>query len=192
MSFTAEFEYRLDDFKVCAKGLRLQEGAKFYRKIAIVFVLTLFFFVIVSNLFVLFKSNSGEELWSWPVYIGGNPILLDRIIMLLVFEAVAISNYTDKARSKPLMKSAGYGKKRLLINDAGVTICDGTGECTVWYHAIMELYFSKGLWLLFFGDDTGDKVKYVLVIPARGFTEGDPAQFGAYLSRMCGKEVKRF
>lgn len=66
------------------------------------------------------------------------------------------------------------------------------GESLICYQSITKLYFSKGVWLVFYEVDTAGKSQYVITVPARGLTEGDPAQFGAYLSRMCGKEVKSF
>ena len=179
MSLTAEFEYRLDDFKVCAKGMRLSQGAKFYIKTAGGMLLMIVACALMCTLAEQMGRFSVEEDW------------LVRDILYVACEVWYIFTCTDRHKAKNFLRTINK-IKRVHINDDGVKMIFDYGESLICYQSITKLYFSKGVWLVFYEVDTAGKSQYVITVPARGLTEGDPAQFGAYLSRMCGKEVKSF
>ena len=182
MSFTAEIEYTLDDYRVCAKGARLCLGAKFYlKRVKSILLLAIGCAMLCIGVEQMGLMPPENDLLVW-------------IIIYVVVLAFDIIVCTDGWRAKRLMRRSKKEKhiKSVIINDDGVKMIYDYGESLINFSSITNLYFSRGVWLIILAFDAKHKKQFAITIPERGFTEGDPAQFGAYLSRMCGKEVKSF
>lgn len=179
MSFKAEAEYTLDDYRVCAKGVRLSQGVKFYVGKAIALLLLLFGCTVLCRLAEQMGRISAEE---------------DRLVIDMIY-AVCAAYYlficTDRQQAKRMLKIKNV-LKAVSLDDDGIKMIYDYGENLIHYSSVTNLYFSKGVWLIIYTFDVKRKKQVVITLPERCFIEGDPKEFSAYLSRMCGKEVKRF
>lgn len=182
MNFKADVEYTLEDYRVCAKGARLCLGAKFYiKRVKSILLLAIGCAMLCIGVEQMGFMSPENDLLVW-------------IIIYVVVLAFDIIVCTDGWRAKRLMRRSKKEKhiKSVIINDDGVKMIYDYGESLINFSSITNLYFSRGVWLIILAFDAKHKKQFVITLAERCFTEGNPAQFGAYLSRMCGKEVKSF
>ena len=109
-------------------------------------------------------------------------------VFALIVGAVALAYYIYKQRLSALMmrkNNEKYMKKQEIFIDAdGIRALTDQAEARYRFSAVEEIYFWRNSYVLYL-----DKNR-VLSLPVRSFLEGDPKEFGTYISEQCAKPVQ--
>lgn len=109
-------------------------------------------------------------------------------IFALIVGVVALGYYIYKQRLSALMmrkNNEKYMKKQEIFIDAdGIRALADQAEAHYQFGAVEEIYFWRNSYVLYL-----DKNR-VLSLPVRSFLEGDPKEFGTYISEQCAKPVQ--
>ncbi len=109
-------------------------------------------------------------------------------IFALAFGAFALIYFIYKRRLSAIMmrkNNEKYMKKQEIFIDAdGIRAQTDQAEAHYQFGAVEEIYFWRNNYVLYL-----DKNR-VLPLPLGGFLEGDPKEFGDYISKQCGLPVQ--
>ena len=144
---------------------------------------------------------TGEAELKMGFVIVGIVLLLDAAVMFWLKRGVdstgvfalavglfALVYYFYKRRISALMmrkNNEKYMKKQEIFIDAdGIRVQTDQAEVHYQFGAVEEIYFWRNSYVLYL-----DKNR-VLPLPVRSFLEGDPKEFGTYISEQCAKPVQ--
>ncbi len=144
------------------------------------------------------KANNAANI---ILLIVGIVLLLDAAVMFWLKRGVdstgvfalavglfALVYYFYKRRISALMmrkNNEKYMKKQEIFIDAnGIRVQTDQAEVHYQFGAVEEIFFWRNSYVLYL-----DKNR-VLPLPVRSFLEGDPKEFGTYISEQCAKPVQ--
>ena len=109
-------------------------------------------------------------------------------VFALIVGVFAICYFIYKRRISALMmrkNNEKYMKKQeIFIDGDGIRALTDQAEVHYQFGAVEEIYFWRDSYVLYL-----DRSR-VLPLPVRSFLEGDPKEFGAYISEQCGQPVQ--